>query len=351
VDRLLEQTQEDLRKEAEIAAAAEKARANLERQVKELKDKLEDIELGKSTSVQRTVVRLEARIEELQARLAAESTTRATAVKAKRNAEREVADAQLKVDELTKERTVLEEQNRKLESRLKSLRTQMVQTEGKVTEASISTSKLERELIAERERAATLARENERLQARLEAERKESRELEERLQSITGGLAASAVLASSQARTFERTSQPAVAVAPIATRRPPAAAAAADPEPRTASPRVATPQQNSVPPTPRQESVPPTPRRAATEDERVATPSAATPTAAVDADAEEHSVSPAPAAEDAKSPRKAYQTAAVDAEVDTGKQDEAPADEDDVPVDDEAAAYDDVPAEVDVGAD
>ena len=90
-----------------------------------------------------------------------------------------------------------------------------VSQDGKVTEASIGTSKLERELLAERERAASLARENERLQARLESERREAKELEARLQSISGGLAASAILAAP--RTFERASQP---VASVSSSRP-----------------------------------------------------------------------------------------------------------------------------------
>ena len=128
VDRLLEQTQLDLRKEAEISAALEKSKASLERQVKELKDKLEDIELGKSAGVQRTVMRLEARVEELQTRLQSETTARAAAAKEKRSAERELSEAQLKVDELAKEKAVLEDQGRKYEARIKALRTQLAQS-------------------------------------------------------------------------------------------------------------------------------------------------------------------------------------------------------------------------------
>ena len=130
VDRLLEQSQLDLRKEAEISASLEQSKASLERQVKELKDKLEDIELGKSAGAQRTVMRLEARVEELQTRLQSETTARSTAVKEKRGAERELSEIQLKVDELAKEKAVLEEQSRKYEARLKSLRTQLVQAVG-----------------------------------------------------------------------------------------------------------------------------------------------------------------------------------------------------------------------------
>ena len=127
-EQLLEQTQQDLRKEAEIAASLEKAKAALERQVKELRDKLEDVELGKAAGAQRTVMRLESRVEELQARLQAESTARANAIKDKRSAERELSELHLKAEELSKEKTVLEDQSRKSEARLKTLRTQLSQS-------------------------------------------------------------------------------------------------------------------------------------------------------------------------------------------------------------------------------
>ena len=95
--------------------------------------------------------------------------------------------------------------------------------------------------MAERERAASLARENDRLQARLEVERKETKELEGRLQAISGGLAASTALASAP-RSFERTSQPVVTAAarsadsgersaPVLTRRPTEPLVAASPSP------------------------------------------------------------------------------------------------------------------------
>jgi chromosome segregation ATPase len=127
-DRLVAQLQGDLAKESALCASLEKSKAALERQVKELRDRLEDVELGASAGTQRTVMRLEARIEELQTRLQTETTARTTAAKEKRSAERELAEAQLRADEAAKEKAVLEEQARKYEARLKTLRTQLAQS-------------------------------------------------------------------------------------------------------------------------------------------------------------------------------------------------------------------------------
>ena len=190
LDRLLEQAHEDIRKETEISAELENAKGALEREVRDLKDKLADAESGKAAGPQRTIMRLEAKIEETESRIRTESAARAEAVKEKRAAERAAAEIRAKADEISREKAAADEAVARLERRIKELRNAVASGELREAEARVSNSKAERQAHSFKDRADTLARENERLNARLEAEKKNVKELESKLSAMTGAVQA-----------------------------------------------------------------------------------------------------------------------------------------------------------------
>lgn len=142
----IDQMNADLNAERSNAQKNENARQQMERQNKELKLKLQEMESAVKSKYKATITALEAKIVQLEEQLDMETKERQAASKQVRRAEKKLKDILLQVDDERRNAEQFKDQADKANMRLKQLKRQLEEAEEEAQRANASRRKLQREL-------------------------------------------------------------------------------------------------------------------------------------------------------------------------------------------------------------
>uniref|UniRef100_A0A8B9TTT4 Myosin-9 n=1 Tax=Anas platyrhynchos TaxID=8839 RepID=A0A8B9TTT4_ANAPL len=157
----------DLNAERSNAQKNENARQQMERQNKELKLKLQEMESAVKSKYKATITALEAKIVQLEEQLDMETKERQAASKQVRRAEKKLKDILLQVDDERRNAEQFKDQADKANMRLKQLKRQLEEAEEEAQRANASRRKLQRELEDATETADAMNREVSSLKSKL----------------------------------------------------------------------------------------------------------------------------------------------------------------------------------------
>ncbi|NWS31246.1 MYH9 protein, partial [Polioptila caerulea] len=163
----IDQMNADLNAERSNAQKNENARQQMERQNKELKLKLQDMESAVKSKYKAAITALEAKIAQLEEQLDAETKERQAASKQVRRAEKKLKDILLQVDDERRNAEQFKDQADKANIRLKQLKRQLEEAEEEAQRANASRRKLQRELEDATETADAMNREVSSLKSKL----------------------------------------------------------------------------------------------------------------------------------------------------------------------------------------
>ncbi|XP_024904546.1 myosin-9 isoform X1 [Pteropus alecto] len=155
----IDQINTDLNLERSHAQKNENARQQLERQNKELKVKLQEMEGTVKSKYKASITALEAKIVQLEEQLDNETKERQAACKQTRRAEKKLKDVLLQVDDERRNAEQFKDQADKASTRLKQLKRQLEEAEEEAQRANASRRKLQRELEDVTETADAMNRE------------------------------------------------------------------------------------------------------------------------------------------------------------------------------------------------
>ncbi|XP_053084784.1 myosin-10 isoform X2 [Pangasianodon hypophthalmus] len=157
----------ELAGERSAAQKSETARQQLERQNKDLKAKLQELEGSVKSKFKSTIAALEAKILQLEEQLEQEAKERAAANKIVRRTEKKLKEVFMQVEDERRHADQYKEQMEKANSRMKQLKRQLEEAEEEATRANASRRKLQRELEDATEASEGLSREVNTLKNRL----------------------------------------------------------------------------------------------------------------------------------------------------------------------------------------
>ncbi|XP_066518947.1 myosin-10 isoform X2 [Hoplias malabaricus] len=157
----------ELAGERSSAQKSENARQQMERQNKELKAKLQELEGSVKSKFKATITALEAKILQLEEQLEQEAKERAAANKVVRRTEKKLKEVFMQVEDERRHADQYKEQMEKANSRMKQLKRQLEEAEEEATRANASRRKLQRELDDATEANEALSREVNTLKNRL----------------------------------------------------------------------------------------------------------------------------------------------------------------------------------------
>ncbi|NXR66681.1 MYH9 protein, partial [Rhadina sibilatrix] len=163
----IDQMNADLNAERSNAQKNENARQQMERQNKELKLKLQDMESAVKSKYKAANTALEAKIAQLEEQLDMETKERQAASKQVRRAEKKLKDILLQVDDERRNAEQFKDQADKANMRLKQLKRQLEEAEEEAQRANASRRKLQRELEDATETADAMNREVSSLKSKL----------------------------------------------------------------------------------------------------------------------------------------------------------------------------------------
>ncbi|NWU40474.1 MYH9 protein, partial [Hylia prasina] len=163
----IDQVNADLNAERSNAQKNENARQQMERQNKELKLKLQEMESAVKSKYKATITALEAKIAQLEEQLDMETKERQAASKQVRRAEKKLKDILLQVDDERRNAEQFKDQADKANMRLKQLKRQLEEAEEEAQRANASRRKLQRELEDATETADAMNREVSSLKSKL----------------------------------------------------------------------------------------------------------------------------------------------------------------------------------------
>ncbi|KAF7658076.1 hypothetical protein LDENG_00017600 [Lucifuga dentata] len=149
----------ELTAERSSAQRVEGARAQLERQNKELKLKLQELEGTVKSKYKANMAALEAKIAQLEEQLDMETRERQGATKLVRRTEKKLKEVILQVDDERRNTEQYKDQVDKLNSRMKQLKRQLEEAEEEAQRANANRRKLQRELEDATESADAMNRE------------------------------------------------------------------------------------------------------------------------------------------------------------------------------------------------
>uniref|UniRef100_A0A8C1Y2E0 Myosin-9 n=1 Tax=Cyprinus carpio TaxID=7962 RepID=A0A8C1Y2E0_CYPCA len=152
-----EQVTVELTAERGNSQRLEGLRSQLDRQNKDLKQKLQDLEAAVKSKYKSTIAALEAKIPQLEEQLDIEMKERQQSTKQVRRMEKKLKEILLQVDE--ERRNAEQQKNEKLNTRMKQLKRQLEETEEEAARANASRRKLQRELEDATESASLMNRE------------------------------------------------------------------------------------------------------------------------------------------------------------------------------------------------
>merc|ERR1712019_313074 len=150
----IEQLTTELAQERGQVQKLENSRMLLERQNKELKAKLSEVETSQRAKAKATIAALESKIANLEEQLAAETAERMAQAKINRKAEKKMKENLLLLEDERRHADQYKEQSEKVNSRIKALKRQLDETEEEVSREKAARRKTQRELedlIAENE--------------------------------------------------------------------------------------------------------------------------------------------------------------------------------------------------------
>merc|ERR1711993_55333 len=150
----IEQMTTELAQERGQVQKLENNRMLLERQNKELKTKLNEVETAQRAKAKATIAALESKIANLEEQLAAETAERMASAKINRKAEKKMKENLLMLEDERRHADQYKEQAEKVNSRIKALKRQLDETEEEVSREKAARRKIQRELedlIAENE--------------------------------------------------------------------------------------------------------------------------------------------------------------------------------------------------------
>ncbi|XP_041719476.2 myosin-9-like isoform X1 [Coregonus clupeaformis] len=145
----------------------EGARSQLERQNKELKLKLQELEGTVKSKYKATIAALEAKIAQLEEQVDIETRERQQASKLVRRTEKKLKEVVLAVDDERRNTEQYKDQSDKLNSRMKQLKRQLEESEEEAQRANANRRKLQRELEDATESADAMNREVSTLKSKL----------------------------------------------------------------------------------------------------------------------------------------------------------------------------------------
>ncbi|KAF7220615.1 myosin-9 isoform X2 [Nothobranchius furzeri] len=157
----------ELTAERSTSQRLEGARAQLERQNKELKLKLQELEGTVKSKYKANMAALEAKIAQLEEQLDLETRERQTATKLVRRTEKKMKEILLQVDDERRNAEQHKDQADKLNSRMKQLKRQLEEAEEEAQRANASRRKLQRDLEDATESADAMNREVTSLKSKL----------------------------------------------------------------------------------------------------------------------------------------------------------------------------------------
>ncbi|XP_069024525.1 myosin-10 isoform X2 [Embiotoca jacksoni] len=157
----------ELAGERSTAQKSENARQQMERQNKELKAKLAELEGAVKSKFKASITALEAKILQLEEQLEQEAKERAAANKIVRRTEKKLKEVMMQVEDEHRHADQYKEQMEKANSRMKQLKRQLEEAEEEATRANASRRKLQRELDDATEASEGLTREVNSLKNRL----------------------------------------------------------------------------------------------------------------------------------------------------------------------------------------
>ncbi|NXJ65500.1 MYH9 protein, partial [Rostratula benghalensis] len=163
----IDQMNADLNAERSNAQKNENARQQMERQNKELKLKLQEMESAVKSKYKANITALEAKIVQLEEQLDMETKERQAASKQVRRAEKKLKDILLQVDDERRNAEQFKDQADKANMRLKQLKRQLEEAEEEAQRANASRRKLQRELEDATETADAMNREVSSLKSKL----------------------------------------------------------------------------------------------------------------------------------------------------------------------------------------
>ncbi|XP_026215230.1 myosin-9-like [Anabas testudineus] len=162
-----EQLTTELAAERSNSQRVEGARSQLERQNKELKQKLQELEATVKSKYKSSITTLEAKIAQLEEQLDLESKERQQSSKVARRAEKKLKEVMLQVEDERRNADQYKGQEEKLNIKMRQLKRQLEETEEELTQANASRRKLQRELDDAAETASVMNREVNTLKSKL----------------------------------------------------------------------------------------------------------------------------------------------------------------------------------------
>uniref|UniRef100_A0A672LXD2 Myosin-9 n=1 Tax=Sinocyclocheilus grahami TaxID=75366 RepID=A0A672LXD2_SINGR len=157
----------ELTAERSTCQRLEGARSQMERQNKELKLKLTELEGTVKSKYKATIAALEAKIGQVEEQLDVETKERQQASKLVRRAEKKLKEVFLQVDDERRNTEQFKDQSEKLNSRMKQLKRQLEEAEEEAQRANANRRKLQRELEDASESADAMNREVNSLKSKL----------------------------------------------------------------------------------------------------------------------------------------------------------------------------------------
>ncbi|XP_041433455.1 myosin-11 isoform X1 [Xenopus laevis] len=162
-----EQLNNELAAERSTSQKNESARQQLERQNKELKVKLQEMEGAMKSKFKSSIAALEAKIAQLEEQVEQESRDKQSTVKTLRQKDKKLKEALLQVEDERKQAEQYKDQAEKGNVRQKQLKRQLEEAEEESQRINASRRKLQRELDEANESSETLSRELNSLKSKL----------------------------------------------------------------------------------------------------------------------------------------------------------------------------------------
>ncbi|XP_074647185.1 uncharacterized protein LOC141903116 [Tubulanus polymorphus] len=163
----IEQLSTELASERSTSLKLENTRMMLDRQNKELKVKLQEMETQLRTRSKATIASLESKIANLEEQLDAEAKDRSQLAKTNRRLEKKVKEYMMQAEEERSHADQYKDQIEKMNNRVKALKRQVDEAEEEVTRLIASKRKLQREVDEHVEQNETLTREVGQLKTKL----------------------------------------------------------------------------------------------------------------------------------------------------------------------------------------
>jgi len=142
----IEQLTTELASERGNAQKMENSKMMLERQNKELKAKLEEVENSNRAKAKAAIAALESKVANLEEQLSAEAQERMLAAKGNRKLEKKIKELLMQLEDERRHADQYKEQNEKTNGRMKAMRRQLDEAEEEISREKAHRRKAQREL-------------------------------------------------------------------------------------------------------------------------------------------------------------------------------------------------------------